>query len=93
HYNIDVNANQGTGEIYVLAFWGSEGFNYTCSGRYLDKYECRDGDWRISFRQYIYDWSRTTKYRGDDPNQIFSGLKYKGTQNKDDISYKILGKS
>ena len=90
YYEIDINSNKASGEIYVLALWGSDDFNYTCSGRYLDKYESRDGDWRIVFRQYLYDWSRTTKYSGDDPNEMFKGLKYRGTQNKNDISYSIL---
>ena len=89
-YNIDIENNKATGEIYVLALWASDGFNYTCSGRYIDRYESRDGDWRISFRQYLYDWSRTIKYCGDDPNQIFSGLIYRGTQDKNDFSYQIL---
>jgi hypothetical protein len=89
-YDIDISSNKASGEIYVLAFWGSEGHNYTCSGRYLDRYECRKDDWRISFRQYIFDWSRTIEYCGDDPNQIFEGLIYRGKQNKNDISYEIL---
>ncbi len=66
------------------------GHEYLVAGRYVDKYECRDGDWRISLRQYIIDWSRTSDYTGHDPNNLFEGLIYRGTQNKDDISYSIL---
>ena len=36
YYEIDVDSNKAKGEIYVLALWGSDGFNYTCSGRYLE---------------------------------------------------------
>ena len=32
------------------------GSEYLVAGRYIDHYECRDGDWRITLRQYIYDW-------------------------------------
>ncbi len=90
HYTIDTASNKASGEIYVLAFWAVGGHNYTCSGRYIDKYESRNDDWRITFRQYVYDWSRTTEYCGDDPNKLFEGLIYRGTQNKNDLSYKIL---
>ena len=83
YYEIDVDSNKAKGEIYVLALWGSDGFNYTCSGRYLDKYESRNGDWRIVFRQYLYDWSRTTEYSGDDPNGIFERHMTSGARNED----------
>tara|TARA_B100001778_G_scaffold62910_1_gene49239 strand:+ start:1129 stop:1641 length:513 start_codon:yes stop_codon:yes gene_type:complete len=90
HYNIDVEANKATGEIYVLALWGTDESNFICSGRYLDKYECRDDDWRISFRRYVYDWSRTTSYSGNDPEKAFEGLIYRGKRNKEDFSYESL---
>ena len=67
------------------------GYEYMVAGRYIDKYECRDSDWRISLRRYVIDWSRTSEYTGSDENKLFEGLIYKGTQNKDDISYGILG--
>ena len=90
HYNIDVEAKKATGEIYVLALWGTDESNFICSGRYLDKYECRDNDWRISFRRYVYDWSRTTSYSGNDPEKAFEGLIYRGKRNKEDFSYESL---
>ena len=67
------------------------GYEYLVAGRYIDKYECRDGDWRISLRQYVIDWSRTSEYTGHDPNKLFEGLIYKGAQDRDDLSYAILG--
>lgn len=68
-----------------------DGYEYLVAGRYIDKYECRGDDWRIILRQYVIDWSRTSEYSGGDPNQLFEGLIYKGTQNRDDLSYGILG--
>ncbi|MBT7335743.1 MAG: nuclear transport factor 2 family protein [Gammaproteobacteria bacterium] len=67
------------------------GHEYLVAGRYIDRYECRDDDWRISLRQYVIDWSRTAEYTGDDPNKLFETLIYRGTQAKDDVSYGILG--
>lgn len=67
------------------------GFEYIVAGRYVDRYECREGDWRIVMRQYIIDWSRTSEFTGADPNKLFGSLSYKGTQDSTDVSYGILG--
>ncbi len=66
------------------------GHEYLVAGRYIDKYECRDNDWRITLRQYVIDWSRTSPFTGHDPNKLFESLIYRGTQAKDDVSYQIL---
>jgi SnoaL-like domain len=34
-------------------------------GRYLDEFEKRDGEWRISARQYIMDWSMPMGVQND----------------------------
>ena len=91
YYDIDAESGTGVGEIYVLAFFSTGGSEYLVAGRYIDKYECRDDDWRISLRQYVIDWSRTSEFTGDDPEKLFEGLIYKGAQNRDDVSYSILG--
>jgi hypothetical protein len=30
---------------------------YTFTGRYIDRFECRNGDWRIGHRSLRNDWS------------------------------------
>jgi hypothetical protein len=41
-------------------------------GRYLDTYEKRDGEWRISSRRYILDWSMPMPDQPDaSPNAAF----------------------
>ncbi len=92
YYSIDAANNSGKGEIYVLAFLSAGDSEYLVAGRYVDKYDSRDGDWRISFRQYIYDWSRTSDYSGSDPNSLFEALTYRGKHTMDDLSYQTLGK-
>ena len=92
YYDIDAANNSGKGEIYVLAFLSAGDSEYLVAGRYVDKYDSRDGDWRISFRQYIYDWSRTSDYSGSDPNSLFEALTYRGKHTMDDLSYQTLGK-
>ena len=90
YFDIDSKNNKGKGEIYVLAFLAAGGSEYLVAGRYVDHYECRDGDWRISLRQYIFDWSQTGDDRNTDPNGLFAALTYRGKHTMDDISYDVL---
>ena len=91
YYDVDAKSNKGKGEIYVLAFLAAGGSEYLVAGRYVDHYECRDGDWRISLRQYIFDWSQTGGDRNTDPNGLFAALTYRGKHTREDISYDVLG--
>jgi ketosteroid isomerase-like protein len=54
-------ATTASGEIYVTAYHlidqdGAKSL-YTWWGRYLDKYESRDGDWRIVHRTVVHEWT------------------------------------
>ena len=37
-------------------------FELIAHGRYLDRYEKREGVWRILYRKIIYDWSEVRPY-------------------------------
>jgi hypothetical protein len=39
------------------------------AGRYVDRFECRDGEWKIAHRTVVHDWSRI-----DPVNEEFPGL-------------------
>ncbi len=59
---IKVDGNQATGECYGIAVGTSkdEQGNMVDSmygGRYLDEFQKRNGEWRISKRTYILDWA------------------------------------
>ena len=75
----------------MLAYLAAGGSEYLVAGRYIDHYECRDGDLRISLRQYIFDWSLTGDDSNTDPNGLFAALTYRGKHTMDDISYDVLG--
>jgi hypothetical protein len=47
-YGVAVGLRREDGEPYKGNMYG---------GRYLDEYEKRDGEWRISSRRYIMDWT------------------------------------
>ena len=52
----------GFGEVYFIAFHrlevDSEDRDLFVAGRYVDRYERRDGVWKIAFRSELVDWSR-----------------------------------
>lgn len=60
---INVQGDRAHSETYLLAFHhlvredGSV-FDWLVGGRYQDRFERRDGEWRIAFRRLIYDWYR-----------------------------------
>ncbi len=60
---IDVDGDEAVGEIYFQAYHrvhqDGEAKDLFIAGRYLDRYQRRDGRWRISFRSEVNDWART----------------------------------
>ena len=57
------NENEAFGEVYFQAYHKVDQEGVTndvfISGRYLDRYEKRDGVWKMVYRSEIVDWSRT----------------------------------
>lgn len=60
-----VSDNEAFGEVYTIAYHRIESpdgdRDLFMSGRYIDRYERRDGKWGIAFRGEVLDWVR------DDP--------------------------
>jgi SnoaL-like domain len=61
--HIDVHGDTADGEVYFIAQHrvvedGVEK-DLFISGRYIDLYTCRDGEWRIQKRRELIDWART----------------------------------
>lgn len=75
HHNIDTP----DGEIFMIA-----------AGRYLDRFERRDGAWKISHRHAVYDWNSvnpsTDSWKRDDPDNP----SVYGVRGKSDASYAHL---
>ncbi len=60
---IELDGARATGEVYFQAFHrvvenGAEQ-DLFIAGRYLDRYELREGAWKIAFRAEVNDWART----------------------------------
>ena len=60
---IEIEGDEAFGEVYFNAYHkvaGESGFeDVTIAGRYLDRYEKRDGVWKYAYRSEVVDWSRT----------------------------------
>ena len=60
---IELDGDRATGEIYFHAWHrrdAGEGLqDLQIAGRYLDRYERRDGRWAIVHRREVVDWTRT----------------------------------
>ena len=57
---IEINGDHAVGESYVLAYRGTNGDDpqdTLTGGRYIDKYERRNGSWKIAHRAFVMDWS------------------------------------
>lgn len=59
--NIKLDGDYAEGEIYMIAMHSGRiedrKFDLLVGGRYFDKYEKRDGVWKISHRAIVADWA------------------------------------
>ncbi|MFT4825747.1 MAG: hypothetical protein ACJASY_002018 [Halioglobus sp.] len=60
---IELEGDEAFGEVYFQAYHkveGERGFeDIVISGRYLDRYEKREGEWKMAYRSERVDWSRS----------------------------------
>jgi len=57
------------------------------AGRYLDRFERRNGEWRIAYRQVVVDWNQTFPAQMRGPLEDSFGAR--GVRGKADLSYQI----
>lgn len=87
--NLEIDGDRATGEVYFQAFHqhATEGFDRFICGRYIDRYERRDGRWRMTHRTEVVDWTRTEPTADDyftkRPQTV------RGTRDRSDLSYRI----
>lgn len=90
--NIKVDGDQAVGEVYFQAFHkvvqDGEEKDLFISGRYVDRYERRDGEWKISFRSEVNDWARL---EADADSYLEGSGCLIGERKPGDYSYGIFG--
>lgn len=91
---IEVDGDSAVGESYFVAHHtvaGPDGDLFSlAAGRYLDRFERRDGAWKISHRHAVYDWNSTAKST-DSFKRDESGAMAFGTRGEGDPSYAHFG--
>jgi SnoaL-like protein len=92
--NFAVSGTVAEGEVYTIAthtlISGARDVDVTVGGRYLDKYEKRDGVWGFVERSIVTDWARV-----DDPSPVQFGHPLtrdtpRGTPDTDDPSHRFF---
>jgi SnoaL-like protein len=92
--NFAVSGTVAEGEIYTIAthtlISGPRDVDVTVGGRYLDKYEKRDGAWGFVERAIVTDWARVA-----DPSPVEFGHPLtrdspRGTPGADDPSHRFF---
>jgi hypothetical protein len=90
---IEVSGDIACGETYFVAHHAipsPEGGLFTiAAGRYLDRFERREGIWKISHRQAVYDWSSNMPLTDHWDRSGLAAMRF-GRRDTKDASYACL---
>lgn len=91
---IELDGDRAAGESYFIAHHTvdtPDGEVFTiAAGRYLDRFERRDGVWKMSHRHAVYDWNSAGP-SSDSFNRAEPGAMSFGTRGAADASYAHFG--
>ena len=90
---VQIDGDTATGETYCTAYHeinGPDGglVEMVVGGRYLDRLEKRNGEWRILHRLYVMDWNRNVPSTCEWETGIYANLPNRGARKPNDPSYK-----
>lgn len=97
---IEVEGSTATSESYFVAYATDEHedgkiYDRSIGGRYLDRFEKRDGKWKIAYRQVVMDWNRFGPTTAVWDEGMFASFKLIGKHGQEDPLYahrsKVLG--
>lgn len=92
--NIELDGDYAEGEVYILAFHQADAeegvMDILIGGRYLDKYEKRDGEWKISYRAVLADWVKIAEPSDVQLEHPFVHGSHIGKPGPSDPSYEVF---
>ena len=92
--NFAINGHTAEGEIYTIAVHTLVGkgrdVDLLIGGRYLDKYEKRDGTWKINERTIVTDWANVNDPSSMDMSHPITKDTLKGALDASDPSYQFF---
>ena len=93
---IELQGDLAAVETYVNAYHLADGENgaqhdFVVGGRYVDRFERRNGEWRIARRTFVMDWNQnlTATVLWDGP--LYGKLEVRGRRDRSDLSYSLFG--
>jgi hypothetical protein len=92
--NFAVDGNLAEGEIYTIATHtfvaGDHDVDVILGGRYLDKYEKRDGTWKFVVRKIVTDWAHVNDPSTVDLSHPVTKHTPRGTPDANDPSHQFF---
>jgi hypothetical protein len=92
--NFAIEGTAAEGEIYNIAVHTLAGksrdIDLIIGGRYLDKYEKRNGVWKLLERTIVTDWARVTDPSSMDLSHPITADSLKGTLDENDPSFEFF---
>jgi hypothetical protein len=83
---IEVQGDKAYCEFYFVAYHRyerrGEMRHMAAGGRYVDRMERRDGEWRIAVRNVVVDWQRVDRVHEPDASMLTLGLR-----SREDLAY------
>lgn len=88
---VEVDGDGAVGETYVIACSTSRGegerTDMLTGGRYIDRFERRDGTWRIAERTFVMDWARSEPSTRQMDGPFYGALDLRGCRGSGDPVY------
>lgn len=76
---------------YHVGHAGASSGDLIIAGRYLDRFECRQDEWRFSEKTIVFEWYREyPDAGGGKPGPMGSKVKLKGEAAPNDLSYALF---
>ncbi len=92
--NFAISGRAAEGEVYTISIHTLAGsgrdLDVVVGGRYLDKYEKRDGAWKIIERTIVTDWAHVNDPSSVDLSHPITRDTLKGTPDANDPSYRFF---
>jgi hypothetical protein len=92
---IELHGDVAAVESYFLAFQGERDaqgrpLETLLCGRYVDRFERRQGEWRVAARTVVYDWMRQTPLAAELAAEAFGARQPTGAHKPHDALYGLL---
>ena len=88
---IKLDGDKARSESYVIAFTTVAGESSDqdtlTGGRYLDGFECRDGEWKYTHRAFVQDWEITQPSSDKGDEGMLATLRTRAARYPDDALY------